>query len=374
VLGYAESRNDIDLHIAPTTTHRVAGVVSGPKDALASLTLRLLPAGLESLGFGSETATALVDGAGRFTFLGVPDGSYLLDGPRAVTELNMTGTNAFDGPRPPAPPGYGGSSMNSESVPTLPGIDIATRTERPSNVPNFWVRTPIAVSADMDSVALSLRPMGSLSGSVSFNSDPSATTQRPQFYVISLDAASGSPGLGLPRAGVRAGDGDQFSIAGLAPAPYFLRYNGAPGWLIQSITWGGRDYTSSPFDALTSTAISDVAVVVTNAVPVLGGVVTGPAGGPSAGATVLVFPADRGRWFNYGLKPAQFVAVAVGSDGTYDTRTLPAGEYFVVSLTGPPTDWMEPGVLDALARVATRVTLSWGRASTVDLHIVEIRR
>ena len=55
---------------------------AGPPDALINLTLRLLQAGLEDLGVGSEVATALVGtGTGRFTFVNVPAGSYVIDAP-----------------------------------------------------------------------------------------------------------------------------------------------------------------------------------------------------------------------------------------------------------------------------------------------------
>ncbi|TAK10805.1 MAG: hypothetical protein EPO35_13065 [Acidobacteria bacterium] len=374
VLGYAESRNDVEIHLAPVPTYRVSGIVSGPKEALLNLTLRLLPAGLENLGFGSETATALVDADGRFAFPGVPEGTYLLDGPRSATELAMAGQSAIDVPRLPGPPGYGGFSSNSESVPALPGIDIATRTYRSSNAPNVWAHTPLSVTSDMENVLVALRSMGALGGSVRFELDASQKTPRPAFYVIGLDPASGSPGLGLPRAGVNQDAGDQFLIEGLAPAPYFVRYSGAAGWLVKSISWNGRDYTASPFDALSASSISGVQIVMTNAVPTLSGIVTATDGGLRPGATVLVFPADRTRWFNFGLKPVQFATLVAGTNGSYQTTALPAGDYWVLSIAGPPDDWMRPEYLEIAARSATRVTLAWGQSATADLKMTEIRR
>jgi hypothetical protein len=372
-LGYSESRNDVEIHLAPVTTYRVSGTVAGAKDAMINLTLRLLPAGLENLSFGSEAATALVDGDGRFTFLGVPEGSYLLEGPRSTTELSMTGTNAFDGPKLPLPPGSNGSSTNSENVPALPGIDIVTRNVRASDTPNVWIRMPLAVSSDLDDVAVTLKPMSEISGSVRFDADPSKKTPKPTFYIVSLDPAGGSPGLGLPRTSVQQDAADEFSIMGIAPAPYFLRV--APtGWMVKSITWNGRDYTFSPFDALSTPVMSGVNVVLTNTPPMLSGIVTAADGAPRPGAVVLVFPADRGRWFNYGLKPTQFTTLVAGTNGAFTTSSLPAGDYFVVSTARPVDDWMRAEFLEAASRSASRVTLSWGQSSTADLRIAEIRR
>ena len=75
-LKYGEDRANVDLTLTPVTSVRVSGVVEGPPESLRTLTLRLLPAGLENLGFGAETATALVAADGRFTFLNVPAGDY----------------------------------------------------------------------------------------------------------------------------------------------------------------------------------------------------------------------------------------------------------------------------------------------------------
>jgi len=372
-LRYAESRNDVEIHLAPVPTFRISGNVIGSKDALVNLTLRLLPAGLENLSYGGEAATALVDADGRFTFAAVPEGSYLLDGPRTTTELNMTGTNRFDLPRLPGPPGSNGTSINSDSVPSLPGIEVATTSVRGSDTPNFWIRMPLAVSSDVENFAVPLRPMGMLSGRVRFEADPAKKATPRQFASITLDPASGVPGLGMPRTNITADTGDEFSIGGLAPASYFIRFGGN-GWMIKSITLGGRDYTFSPIDAASSPSISGIDVVLTNAPPTLSGFVTMADGAPKAGAVVLLFPADRARWTSYGLKPAQFATTVVGTNGAYQTSSLPAGEYYAVAVTGPIDDWMRPEFLDAASRGASRVTLTWGQSATSDLRVTEIRR
>ena len=110
-LGFAEERPNVDITLTPVSTARVSGTVIGPPDSLVSLTLRLLPLGLENLGIGSEMATALVRPDGTFTFLNVPAGRYVLDAPNTVSELAATPFVIMDDklPAPAGREGWGSS-------------------------------------------------------------------------------------------------------------------------------------------------------------------------------------------------------------------------------------------------------------------------
>ena len=93
---------------------RVSGTVVGPPEALAQLSLRLVPAGLEELGLGGEAATTLVSSDGSFTFLNVAAGSYVVDVVRGHSEYveGAGSTSPIDTMRqpsyPPRPPGSSG--------------------------------------------------------------------------------------------------------------------------------------------------------------------------------------------------------------------------------------------------------------------------
>ena len=87
---YGDDQSGVDVVISPVPTSRVSGVVQAPPEALTHLTLRLLPAGLESLGQGAEAATALVAPDGQFTFLNVPAGTYTIAAPLRINELIVT--------------------------------------------------------------------------------------------------------------------------------------------------------------------------------------------------------------------------------------------------------------------------------------------
>ena len=74
-LGESETRSGIDVGLEPVRTFRVSGVVSAPPAALTDLDVRLIAAGNEGLGLGSEAATARVAADGRFELVGVPSGT-----------------------------------------------------------------------------------------------------------------------------------------------------------------------------------------------------------------------------------------------------------------------------------------------------------
>ena len=88
-IRYGAEMGDIDLKLVASPVFRVSGRVDGPAEALARLTLRLLPQGSEGLGQGSETATALVSTDGAFTFLNVPAGEYVVDARGTVSQYRV---------------------------------------------------------------------------------------------------------------------------------------------------------------------------------------------------------------------------------------------------------------------------------------------
>jgi len=373
-LQYGEDRTGVDLHLEPVATFRVSGRVDGPPDAVSGLLLRLLPAGLESLGQGSEAATASVDADGRFTFLNVPAGSYTIDATHRMNELT-TAPFSMGGPGSsamfPMPPGRQGYGRSSRSLDGAPGVSLSTTSFGGQDAPYTARAAVVVAGADVASVTVTLRPGATLGGTFVIERDPNqpAPESPPRLSVL-LDPAGGSPALGLPQS-TRGPDAppDEFVVPGLLPGEYWLRVL-SPGWLVKSVRWKDKDYTATPFDAAATTDISGVVVTVTNAVPTLAGVVHDRDGAPSSGATVLVFPPDRAQWTNFGFVPARIKSTASSNDGAFSLATLPAGDYCVIAMTTPPAGWQDPDVFARLEPAATRVTLAWGQPTAVDLTIV----
>jgi hypothetical protein len=385
-LKVGEERTAVDVTLLPVTAWRVSGTVQGPPEALSNLTLRLLPEGLESLGHGSETATALVDSDGRFSFLNVPEGVYTLDAPRTFTELTAapgvsTGPAMFVGLGPgrstfPIPPsvrqGWGSNSSSLDSGP--PGVGITTINFR-GTLPSYFGRTQVNVTGrDEDNIVVRLQPTGIMQGTVVTEVDPGKPT--PAMSLTSglrLEPASSDPALGrLQTQGPPSQGVDAFEIQGLMPGEYVLR-GGLGGWTVKSIIWRGRDYTDRPFDAAQTPDLSGVVVTMTNGGPVLTGNVRTAQGTPAEAAFVMVFPADRSMWANYGLSPTRIRSTGAARNGTYRFTGLPAGDYFVLALEGARANWHEAEFMQAAEGLASRVSLAWGQTGTVDLAVAQVR-
>jgi len=376
-LGYGDERAAIDVTLSPVPNARVSGMVDAPAEALPFLTLRLLPAGLEQLGQGAEVATTLVSADGSFTFINVPAGSYTIDAPLRITEFisPSPGTRMYF----PVPPGRSGWNREVDPIDATAGIQYMSTDFRAGEGANYSGRGSVTVGgADVTGVVIRLTPNATMSGRVVPEPDPRQPNVKPPTrFLVSLDPTDGAVANGVPRprTGPRAdGQPGEFSIPGIAPGQYWLRVLGSPGWLVKSAVWKGRDYVNEPFDARTSDDFSDMVITVTNAVPRLSGAVRSSTDVKAEDALVVVFPTDPADWRAFGLWPARMKTATVSTAGTYSLTTLPAGDYFVAAIDRTlGTAWMDPVLLERLARTAPRVTLTWGAATSQDVTTVVVR-
>ena len=369
-LKSGDDRTGADVRLDPAPTGRISGVVEGPAERL---TLRLLAEGLEGLGHGAETATALVAADGRFDFLNVPAGTYTLDAPLTLTELAVV-----DGPRGsmPArvatPPGIGGWSMNSSDLAGAPpGVRVMSMDFR-SGAKNFAARTTVTVrGGDTTSVRLQLLPPGRMTGRLVIDPGSPKPTDgsTPALPSLRLEPAGGDLHLGLLNSEVDPkGPKDVFTIDGIRTSPYVLRVIGTQ-WMIKTAVWRGRDYADEPFDATTTPGFDDVTVTVTRAAPVLSGVVRDERGRPGDAAVVIIFPIQPKSWTNYGVAPARLKMARTSNTGAY--RLLaPPGDYYLIAVPAAhAAAWQDPAYLEKATAGAVRVSLEWGGQASRDLVI-----
>ena len=377
-MSYGDSRTGVDFQLRPVPGVRVSGRLESRSGELpSSLLLRLMPAGSERLGPGSEAATTTSDRDGTFTFLNVPEGSYTLLAQASVVEISSTSSSL----RLAEPPGFPAGGISVGSSRGAPGLSYHVRAGQPSALSG---RASVDVGAmEVTNLVVPLRPSVKITGRVEF-----AEGAPPENLHLGLTAhtADGDLSLGQPRgSGTMTPRGMTFEVAGLVGGRYILTagrsliFSAATGGVsgydgplaMMSIMSGGRDVIDAGFDGSLGVDFDDVVITLTTNVPTLSGVVRDN-NGPAPGV-VMAFPVERERWVGYGLEPRRFRNAPAGNDGKFKFADLPQGEYFVVAVDAKDLDkWVDPKFLAAASAAATRVALKWGETISRDLTIAEV--
>jgi hypothetical protein len=342
--------------------------VQGPPEAISNLLLRLIPVGLEELGQGSEAATTVTLADGRFTFLDVPSGSYVLDTRHTLLELTYTSMNEVPTALP-APVAFSARNASASGVRAAPpGVDYSSLRDW-ADV-SYWGQLRVDLSGrDVDDLVLPLRRPATMSGQVVWAPDATSSSNSPHPM---LEPADGRRSLGvLSVVGGPIGSASTFTIEGLMAGDYLLRTWDAA---VQSITWEGQDYTERPFDASAGRDISGVVMTLTTASSHITGVVSDGNTALTSGAAVIAFPVERERWSNYGFNPTRLKSVLTTSDGRYRLDGLPMGEYYLLAVpASQERAWLDPAFLASHAGRASRVRVDRSDAKIPDFALSLVR-
>jgi hypothetical protein len=368
-LRNGETRDGVDVVLRPSPAVRVSGRVEAPAGVARGLVLRLIAAGLEDLGQGSEVATAVAAADGSFTFLNVPPGDYTILASRTSFEYAFGPVASQELPGTPGLlPGLGTFLGGLQAGP--PGS--RTRGSHAAGDQNYWGRAGVSVGAvDLAGVAVPMRRAVSLRGRIQFD----GTGPPPNPTLILVEPADGTSSLGMQQSTTRPSvdADDTFTIDGLMPGEYVMRAVGlTPRQAIASITVDGADYTTRPLDASIGQDIDGVVVTFTDRIAsISGSVQTNPG---SRLLTVIAFPSAREQWTRYGLSAPRFKMAPVSNTGSFKIDNIPAGAYFLIAVDGAQSRrWQDPSFLDAASKIAARLDVAWGDAKTVDVPVSTIK-
>jgi hypothetical protein len=370
-------RDGVDVRLEPVKAYRLSGTVEGPAESRGGLVLRLLAPGLEDAGSGTEVATTAIAPNGTFVFPVVPAGTYTLDAPLSINNyafrIGDSTRSMFYGAQPPSPPGLSGTStFGGGSVLGGPGAMFTSMSIRGRE---YWGRTTVTVSGQHeDGVVVTMRKGATVSGRIATEIDPTFPTPAAAPRFMSLEPANGDAWLGNPRSvDVRNTPEGQFVIAGVLPGRFVFRTELAAGWILKSIVFDGRDYTYAPVDLTNSADLTGGVVTFTNAVPTLSGTAR-DANGPAMDAAIILFPADRRQWIDYGRAPTLFRVARTSGTGSYRIPRVPAGDYLALAVPIAHLDkWHEAGFFNKVEPLATRVSIAWGEQKTLHLHVERLR-
>ncbi len=235
------------------------------------------------------------------------------DGPRVIVQLMQVPNGPGGHVAPMTPDG----TFDIAAVP--PGSYMA-RVTLPGNQANGPIPTALAAvevgDADVNGVALTLQPPGSLSGSVRFEFSNPATAASPVVDVNLNPPASGiNFGGPIPRVHWDA-DHLNFDFANVPPSPLrFNAYVNSAGVYIKSATLRGQDVLNDPVTVNGTTGPIDV--VVSDDTGSINVTVNDKDDHPVAASVILVPATGAPRYLNS------------GDDGQASQKNFPVGEYHV---------------------------------------------
>lgn len=337
-LAAGDDRSGVDITLSLVPTVSVSGSIVAPDEPWANARLRLVPGDAADLGGGAglETAWALTDDNGRFTFLGVPPGQYTIEGIHGQADQVTAGSEGY----------------------SVTGL-LAAR-----------VKARIAVGdAPVTGVSLTARKSIGASGRVVFDgSSPRPTGSNPKTMVmIDLRPEIEANSDGLPA--LVTSDGRFSTAAG--PGRYWLELeSGAAVWTLTSATSNGRDLLKQPLDL--EGDVSDIVLTLTDHPAEIAGSIESN-GGQKDPLDVLVFPSDYVAAADEGMLTRRSRIVTAES-GRFSVKGLPSGNYLVAAISpSEEATWARPDVLRVIAPQATTVSIADHGHATVDLKPVVIR-
>jgi protocatechuate 3,4-dioxygenase beta subunit len=363
-----EETAGIDFRLRAERTRVVTGTLTDTDGPVARFPVRLLPAIVsdfqaEALAPGHVTVT---DDEGRFVFPAVPAGNYV------VRALRGTGGSAERWAAAGAVAAGGGVMISSGD------FGLVTAEMPPAPKPELTRYGTLAVTVgdrDVSNVALSLARGTPLRGTVEFvGRQDRADPAELQTIGIVVEAVDGRvAGFDFETNGQVDREG-KFETAGLPAGRYFVRVPALPpGWTLDSVRFAGRDVSDEPLDVGTA-PIGDLTIRLTQQPSVFTGSVRVSAPQDDLSRSmVVIFPADRTRWRDYGTTPRRLRHAGLAPDGSFEIRGLPPGEYLSAAIADDfVRDWRALSLLEVLAQTATRVTIGAGRRSSHSLAITPI--
>lgn len=246
-----------------------------------------------------------------------------------------------------------------------PGRYILRARGNDSDTPRFAAQ-PVSVNGeDLTDFTVILSGGATLSGTVTFQTGQSAVPDLTQFRISAPSTDQSTFG---PQPNARVDKDGHFTLEGVPAGPHLVRSAGnARGFVLKSVTIGGRDVTDTPVELRAGENVGNVAIVFTDQLNEISGTITTEQGTPMSEYTVLAFPTDMSLWRP---QARQIMTARPDQTGKYRIRGLPPGQYYLVTVDpAEQGEWFEPAYLDEHRAGAVRVTLADGDVKTQDFKV-----
>lgn len=279
----------------------------------------------------NATLTGRIDGSGQFRVTNVPPGRY-------VAQVR-------------AQAGRGGPAARVANAATA----------------EFGRQEITVGTEDLDGVVILTGPGARVTGQIVTDTGLAPSIRAQQVTVmarpVELDPSSPAGGIG------RVNDDFTFELTGVFD-PRVFRVNTPQGWHLKSVLLNGQDVTDSPLDLPPGQTVAGMQIVITERATDLSGRVTDARSRPVTDVTVVIFPADEGKW----VYQSRFVRAArPDQDGRYQIRGLPpSDDYLAIAVQGLEDGQAgDPEFLASIREHAARLALSEGETRALDLRFAQ---
>jgi protocatechuate 3,4-dioxygenase beta subunit len=164
-----------------------------------------------------------------------------------------------------------------------------------------------------------------------------------------------------------------FAIGGVMAGSHAIALEGlASPWVLQAVTWRGRDLTDTGLATESRQVYADVVITVTDAASEVAGVVRDSRGTPVEGATIVFVPAPPQPWTRASRR---LRVIRADASGRYSVRGLPPGDYRAAAAMGlDDAEAYRPENLEEIARTGLPVAVKDLAPMGVDLRIASTPR
>jgi hypothetical protein len=269
--------------------------------------------------------------------------------------------------------GFYGMQMTAGMSFVIPGVPPGTyalAARQP--VARHWATAEIVMTGVDQSVNLTMQPPLVASGRVQFRGAAPPPKDLTRIRASLTPAATRGRLILAPESVFVKADGT-FVIDGIMPGLYVLSLSLPSGdrastaWTLRDARAAGQDLSTVPV-TVAGGNVDNIAVTFTDAPAEVGGRLQDASGRAATDYFIVVFSTDERTWFNTSRAVVQ---VRPASDGSFNVRGLPAGEYWMAALTDleQRDEWFDPALLRQLIPAAVKVTLVDGQRKTQDIRI-----
>lgn len=324
VVLQSSDASGIDIRVQRVGSFTIAGTIV---DAAGTRVSRAWVTAGRWVSESHESSSSTTDTAGQFLLKGLIPGRYLL-------RASVGGANPGD-PNPPS-------------------------REREAGY------ATVDVDADTSVGTISLSKPATVSGIVSFDGNPAPSPQQLRLLVYPRPMDEGWARMEMHQPQGAVDDRLRFELKGLYRLPHVIVITNIPeNWALQRITYQGRDITYHPTDFGEANSDSPVRVVLTNRVARPSVRVN-----ENAPFHVLILRANAAiRRF-----ATKVVSGNEARNGVLSLGALVPGDYLIAAVAAEAAFEVfdNPARLDAVAAVATRLTVRANEEPTLELSVVAV--